>query len=244
MISLEKIAEAVQGTIDGDAGFKVSNLRSLITATPDSLSFFSESGSVEDLQQTRAGALLISPEDSHRFPGNKIVVQDPYRAYATLSYMFLPPFPSDGVHADAIIDASAVLGEGVSVGPLSTIGAGAELGNGVVIGNGTHIAAGVRMLSWLYRRLESTLPVHERLWFSLAAYNAGLGHLKDARRLAHRLGLDPDRWFDNVEQAMLLLSKPEYYRKARHGYVRGREPVAYVRDIRDLYDAYRSLLRS
>lgn len=106
------------------------------------------------------------------------------------------------------------------------------------------IAAGVRMLSWLYRHLEPTLPVRERLWFSLAAYNAGLGHLKDARRLARRLDLDPDRWFDNVERAMLLLSKPEYYRKAKHGYVRGREPVAYVRDIRDLYDAYRSLLRS
>ena len=106
------------------------------------------------------------------------------------------------------------------------------------------IAAGVRMLSWLYRRLEPSLPVRERIWFTLAAYNAGLGHLKDARRLAVRLGLDPNRWFDNVERAMLLLSKPKYYRKARHGYVRGREPVDYVRDIRDLYDAYRSLLRS
>lgn len=106
------------------------------------------------------------------------------------------------------------------------------------------IAAGVRMMSWLHRRMDSTLPVRERIWFTLAAYNAGLGHLIDARRLALELGLDRDKWFDNVEKAMLLLSKPEYYRKARHGYVRGHEPVAYVRDIRDLYDAYRSLLRS
>ena len=145
MISLEKIAEAVQGVIEGDAGFVVSSLRSLAAATPDSLSFFSESGSADHLQQTRAGALLISPEDSHRFTGNKIVVQDPYLAYATVSHMFLSPLPSDGVHADAIIDAGAVLGDGVSVGPLSTIGAGAELGNGVAIGNGTHIAGGVRI---------------------------------------------------------------------------------------------------
>jgi membrane-bound lytic murein transglycosylase F len=107
-----------------------------------------------------------------------------------------------------------------------------------------NIAAGVKLMSWTYRRLEAELPVRERIWFTLAAYNAGLGHLIDARALARKLGLDANRWFDNVEKAMLLLAKPEYYRKARHGYVRGREPVAYVRDIRDLYDAYRSLLRS
>lgn len=107
-----------------------------------------------------------------------------------------------------------------------------------------NIAAGVRMMSWLHRRMDPALPVRERIWFTLAAYNAGLGHLIDARALARELGLDGDKWFDNVEKAMLLLSKPEYYRRFRHGYVRGHEPVAYVRDIRDLYDAYRSLLRS
>jgi membrane-bound lytic murein transglycosylase F len=106
------------------------------------------------------------------------------------------------------------------------------------------IRAGVRMLDWLYQRFEPELPVKDRTWFALAAYNAGLGHLLDARVLARELGLDPDRWFDNVEQAMLLLSEPRYYRKARHGFVRGIEPVNYVRDIRELYNAYRSMLRS
>jgi len=36
----------------------------------------------------------------------------------------------------------------------------------------------------------------------------------------------------------LLLSKKKFYRKARHGYVRGSEPVNYVRDIRSRYQAY------
>lgn len=104
------------------------------------------------------------------------------------------------------------------------------------------ILAGVRMLGWLYQQFESELPVPDRTWFSLAAYNAGLGHLLDARRLARKQGLDPNRWFDNVEKAMLLLSRSEHYRNARHGYVRGVEPVTYVRDIRELYTAYRSML--
>jgi len=77
-----------------------------------------------------------------------------------------------------------------------------------------------------------------------AAYNAGLGHLLDPRRLARGQGLDPDRGFDNVEKAMLLLSQPRYPRRARHGYVRGVEPVTCVRDIRAVYNTCRSIPRS
>lgn len=105
----------------------------------------------------------------------------------------------------------------------------------------TAITAGVRVLSWLYGKLEEELSVQDRTWFALAAYNAGLGHLYDARRLSRELKLDPNRWFGNVETAMRLLEKPEYYRKSRHGYVRGSEPVTYVREIRALYNAYKSL---
>jgi len=74
--------------------------------------------------------------------------------------------------------------------------------------------------------------------FALAAYNAGPGHVHDARRLAAEQGLDPDRWFENVERAMLLLEKPQYYQRARHGYCRGSEPVKYVSQIQNRYDNY------
>lgn len=106
------------------------------------------------------------------------------------------------------------------------------------------IIAGIRMLSWIYSRFEQELPVKERTWFTLAAYNAGLGHVFDARVVAREEGLDPNRWFGNVEQAMRLLSRPKYFRKATHGYVRGIEPVTYVREIRELYTAYRQLLET
>ncbi len=105
------------------------------------------------------------------------------------------------------------------------------------------ILAGMKMLHWLYDQFELELPVQERTWFTLASYNAGLGHVYDARELAKELNLDPDRWFDNVEVAMLKLSKPEYYSKATYGYVRGIEPVTYVANIRKLYSAYIELLR-
>lgn len=103
----------------------------------------------------------------------------------------------------------------------------------------TSLRAGVRYLDWLRNRFEDDLSVHDRTWFILAAYNAGVSHVRDARDLAERLDLDPDQWFGHVEQAMLKLSDPEYFRDAPFGYVRGKEPVEYVRDIRARYQAYK-----
>jgi membrane-bound lytic murein transglycosylase F len=100
------------------------------------------------------------------------------------------------------------------------------------------LQAGMHYLSWLMKRFESTLPYRQRLRFALAAYNIGLGHVRDARKLAARLDLDPDRWFGNVEQAMLKLREPRYYQKARYGYCRGGEVVAYVSKVQTLYDVY------
>lgn len=100
------------------------------------------------------------------------------------------------------------------------------------------IHAGIKYMKWVRERFESELDVKDRMWFTLAAYNAGQGHIKDARRLARKKGWNPNRWFNHVEKALLLLSKKEYAKKARHGYVRGQEPVNYVRNIKDRYEAY------
>ena len=105
------------------------------------------------------------------------------------------------------------------------------------------IRGGVKYLDWLRDRFDADLPISDRLWFTLAAYNAGAGHVHDARRLAGQLGHDPDRWFGHTEQAMLLLEKKQYAKKARYGYVNGSEPVNYVRDIKQRFEAYVDLSR-
>ena len=106
------------------------------------------------------------------------------------------------------------------------------------------IKGGVKYLDWLRDRFDANLPISERTWFTLAAYNAGAGHVHDARRLAKQLGDNPDRWFGHTENAMLLLAKKKYAKKARYGFVNGTEPVNYVRDIRQRFEAYVELSRN
>ena len=106
----------------------------------------------------------------------------------------------------------------------------------------TSIAAGVEYLNWTRDRFSKSIPLEERVYFALAAYNAGFGHVRDAQRLAKKLNLRSDKWFNHVEKAMLLLQRPEYYKKARFGYCRGTEPVNYVREIQQRYLAYISII--
>ena len=99
------------------------------------------------------------------------------------------------------------------------------------------IDAGVRYLAWSRDRFPD-LPPGEQLWFALASYNAGYGHVRDARRLARQLGLDGSQWFGNVEVAMRRLGEPQYASEAAYGYVRGSGVARYVSDIRNRYGAY------
>ncbi|WP_426751878.1 transporter substrate-binding domain-containing protein [Myxococcus sp. Y35] len=100
------------------------------------------------------------------------------------------------------------------------------------------IHAGVKYMHQMLGRVAPEIPFKQRLRFALASYNAGLGHVLDARRLAQEQGLDPNKWFGNVEKAMLMLEKPQHFRRARHGYCRGSEPVKYVSEIQTRYGNY------
>lgn len=106
---------------------------------------------------------------------------------------------------------------------------------------GKSIWGGARYLAKLQRRLPDTIEDPDRTWIALAAYNVGMGHIKDARRLARRKDLNDTRWKD-LKQVLPLLSQKQYYRTLPHGYARGYEPVRYVQQIRDYRDQLRRYL--
>ena len=97
------------------------------------------------------------------------------------------------------------------------------------------IMGGARYFAIIRNGLPEQIREPDRTWMALAAYNVGIGHLQDARKLAEKIGGNPNRWAD-VKKALPLLSQEKWYKQTRYGYARGREPVRYVENIRSYYD--------
>ena len=97
------------------------------------------------------------------------------------------------------------------------------------------IRGGAKYITSLIKRMPERIPMPDRVWFALASYNVGFGHLNDARIITQQQGGDPDRWVE-VKTRLPLLKQKKYYKKTKFGYARGDEPVNYVENIRRYYD--------
>ncbi|MDD4386022.1 MAG: transporter substrate-binding domain-containing protein [Bacteroidales bacterium] len=108
----------------------------------------------------------------------------------------------------------------------------------------TQIRAGARYLKWLEKRFDSIPDPDQRVKFILASYNAGIGHVIDARNLARKHGKDPNVWDNNVDFFILNKSNPDYYcdTTVRYGYFKGDETYNYVKQIMQRYKHYQNIL--
>ena len=97
------------------------------------------------------------------------------------------------------------------------------------------IQGGAKYFQLMIDKMPDRIPSPDRIWFALASYNVGFGHLNDARIITQRQGGDPDRWVE-VKQRLPLLQQKKYYKNTKYGYARGEEPVRYVENIRRYYD--------
>ena len=97
------------------------------------------------------------------------------------------------------------------------------------------ILGGARYFALLKEQLPPRIAEPDRTWLALAAYNIGIGHLEDARVLAQRANLNPDKWQD-VRQVITKLADPEAFLSLKHGYARGGEAMQLVDNIRNYYD--------
>jgi membrane-bound lytic murein transglycosylase F len=97
------------------------------------------------------------------------------------------------------------------------------------------IIAGARYFAVLKDALVPRIEEPDRTWLALAAYNLGIGHLEDARILAQKAGLNPDKWQD-VRQVLPRLADPEHFSALKHGYARGHEALQLVDNVRNYRD--------
>ena len=96
------------------------------------------------------------------------------------------------------------------------------------------IPAGAKFFVWIKDQFPDRIQEPDKTYMALASYNIGWGHIEDARILAQRLKLNPDRWAD-VKKAMMLLTEAKYYTNAKHGYCGCAQPVVYTESIRSYY---------
>lgn len=138
-------AEIAEGA-DPTASF--IDVAPLHEAGPETVSFLDNKKYITAFTESRAGACIVHPDMADRAPAGMalLITPEPYRAYARVAAAFHPtPAVEPGVHPSAVVDPSAVLGEGVRVEAGAVIGARAEIGAGTVIGPNAVIGDGVKL---------------------------------------------------------------------------------------------------
>jgi membrane-bound lytic murein transglycosylase F len=97
------------------------------------------------------------------------------------------------------------------------------------------IMGGSKYIQGLEARLPEQIQGPDRIWFALAAYNIGFGHVMDTRNITRNEGANPDRW-QEVKAYLPYLQNSQYYKQTYYGYARGNEAVQYVEGIRKYYN--------
>lgn len=132
-MKLKELAKRLNCQVVGDDGIDIQGVAGIEQAGPDQLTFLSNPKYAAKARQSRAGAILVKqPIDG--LEAACVLSPDPYLDFArAIECFYQPPRPAPGIHASAVIDASAVLGEDVSIGACCVVGPGARLGNRAVL---------------------------------------------------------------------------------------------------------------
>jgi membrane-bound lytic murein transglycosylase F len=198
------------------------------------------------------------------FPESTAVVNPPQTArfsrYLPLIKKYADKYDMDWVlvlsvmRQESEFDYQAVSETGayglMQIMPLTQIELAEKLGVQEASTPRNNIRAGIYHLKWLYSNF-SDVPKQDRIRLTLAAYNAGLGRITDAQKVAAYLGNDPHKW-SAVRAALPFLSKKDYTLHSRiwsdgyppSGYFRDwQQTVDYVSKVMKRYDEYSLALK-
>lgn len=134
-LSATKIAEVVNGTIEGNPDVEVSTVSKIEDATSDSLCFLSNKKYGHHLQTTSAGIVLLDDSITNVPEGLTVIrCSHPYVAFCTILIQYFDyKEPHTDIHPTAVIESSAIIGKGCHIGPNVYIGERVALGDNVKI---------------------------------------------------------------------------------------------------------------
>ncbi len=149
-VALGELQAALGGELQGHTDLRITRIAALDSAGADAISFVSHPRYVAQLRTTAAACLIVGPalRDEAVARGAALITPDPYLYFARLTQWWAArtrPVAARGVHPAAVVDATAVLGAEVSIGPGAVIEAGAVVGEGAQIGANCFIGHGVQI---------------------------------------------------------------------------------------------------
>ena len=158
-----ELAVLLEGQVVGNPEIRVRKLAKIESAGPGSVSFLSNPEYERFLYSTEASVVIVAEsfKPSKALPATLTLlrVDDPYRAFARLLEAYDEILKrQEGVHASAIVDADASIGEGCFIGPGVIIERGAVVGDRVELHAHAHIGRDVRIGQ------DTTVQSGVRLW--------------------------------------------------------------------------------
>ncbi|MGH1356566.1 MAG: UDP-3-O-(3-hydroxymyristoyl)glucosamine N-acyltransferase [Thalassovita sp.] len=153
--TVQDIATALGAEAFGDLDLKIDGVAEPAMAGPRDLALAMSPKYAEGLAQGQAQVAMLWAGADWQGLGLKamLVAPRPRFAMSSLSQMMdLGQGYAAGVHPSAVVDPSADLGEGVSIGPLTVISAGAKIGAGSIIGPQCFVGADVTLGAGAYLR--------------------------------------------------------------------------------------------
>jgi UDP-3-O-[3-hydroxymyristoyl] glucosamine N-acyltransferase len=141
-LTLGEVADHLGLECRGDRTRSITGLANLALADSTQLSFLANPKYKKFLDDTRAGAVILTAELAAAARFDCLISANPYLSYAKATHLFdrRPRLPS-GVDASATVAPTANIAEGVAIGPRCVIGEHVRIGAGAQIGAGTVIGA-------------------------------------------------------------------------------------------------------
>ena len=139
---------------------EITGVAGIEAAGPQQLTFVANPKYAPLAQTTRAGAILVEPGFA-AVPLPTLRLANPYYAFArALELFYQAPAYVPGIHATAVVDPSARLGEGVHIGPYVVIGANVVIGEHSVLLAHVVIYEGVRTGSCFFAHAHAVVREH------------------------------------------------------------------------------------
>lgn len=132
-LTVADLARRLDCPFEGDGDAVIRGVASLENAREGDLVFLAHPKYRPLLEQTRASAAVVSPEEKQeRIPF--IRSKTPNLTFVQAIEIFFKPYlPEPGIHPQAVVAESARIGKDVSVGAFSVVGEDVEIGEGTVV---------------------------------------------------------------------------------------------------------------